>query len=480
VPPVALSWTLALSRFGLGARPGDGARKGDPREALEAELGSADAAALDRVALPSSRDILAAVFDQERRERERKQAEEAARASTNTMPEPNVAALVLPMAPAEGMAAMKPEPRVEQRAFLADASARFLQASRVEIGFVERWVAFWSNHFCVSVSKGALDRAVAGAFEREAIRAHALGRFADMLRAVEQHPAMLSFLDNAQSAGPNSLIGHDRGAGLNENLAREILELHTMGVGSGYTQADVTQLAYILTGWSIGGRNGRSGDPGAFAFDPRAHEPLAAIVRGRTYMQDGLEQGEAALDDLAREPATSNHIAFKLARHFVADDPPPALTQKLATTFRDTDGDLKALALTLIESDEAWSAQREKLRNPWELSVAAYRAFGRDLDDVRPVLNGLALLGQPLWQPSGPNGFPDVSAAWASPEGIKLRVELAQAFARGVKDAPRPIELIQDVLGPATSEETREAILRAESVEQAYALLLLAPEFQRR
>ena len=419
MPPNLSAWYIALSRFGLGPRPGDSARHGDPREALRAELAAPGASQMQVASLRSSQEILTAVFEQERRDNERKQAEAIGRTWTTQMPEPNVAAILLPSAPvpvsATAMTPERREPRLDDLAYQDDAAARFIRASSVEIGFAERLVAFWSNHFCVSASKGAVDKAVAGAFEREAIRPHTLGRFADMLRAVEQHPAMLSFLDNAQSTGPNSLLGHDRGNGLNENLAREILELHTMGVGSGYTQADVTQLAYILTGWSIGGRNGRSGDPGAFSFDQRAHEPLAAVVRGRLYMQDGVEQGEAALDDLAREPATATHIAFKLARHFVADDPPPALTERLAKTFRESDGDLKAVAETLVDSDEAWRAPRSKLRDPWELSVAAWRAFGRDLDDVRPALNALNLLGQPLWRPPGPNGFPDVSAAWLAP-----------------------------------------------------------------
>jgi uncharacterized protein (DUF1800 family) len=375
---------------------------------------------------------------------------------------------------------MKPEPRLEEKAYRADALARFQRAVSAETGITERLVAFWSNHFCISASKGSLDHAAAGAFEREAIRPHVLGRFADMLRAVEQHPAMLAFLDNAQSAGPNSVMGHNRKQGLNENLAREILELHTMGVGSGYSQSDVTQLAYILTGWSIGGRNGRSGDLGAFSFDERAHEPLAAVVRGRTYIQEGLAQGEAALDDLAREPATANHIATKFARHFVGDDPPPALTERLAKTFRSTDGDLGALSLSLIDSDEAWAAPKGKVRNPWEWLVAGHRAFGRPAADIGPVLNGLNLLGQPLWRPAGPNGFSDASVAWLSPEGMKMRVELAAQFARGVKGGPRPLEWVDDVLGAKASGETREAIQRAESVEQAYAMLLLAPEFQRR
>ena len=480
--PNSFSWSIALSRFGLGARPGDGARKGDAREALWAELAAPGAADLQVASLRSSQEILAAVFEQDRRDNERKEQEGVARFLTTQMPEPNVAAILLPSAPlsVSAMAPDRREPRLDDLAYQADATARFVRASTVEIGFVERLVAFWSNHFCVSAAKGSLDKAAAGAFEREAIRPHTLGRFADMLRAVEQHPAMLSFLDNAQSAGPNSQFGHERGGGLNENLAREILELHTMGVGSGYTQADVTQLAYILTGWSIGGRYGRSGEPGAFAFDERAHEPLAAAVRGRLYLQEGVQQGEAALDDLAREPATARHVGFKLARHFVADDPPPALVERLAKTFQDSDGDLRAVSQTLVDSEEAWRAPRSKLRNPWEFSVAAWRAFGRDLDDVRPALNALNLLGQPLWRPPGPNGFADVSDAWLTPEGLKIRVEFAIAFARGVKGLPRPSELIDDILGPDASPASRETILRAESAEQTYALLMLAPEFQRR
>ncbi len=463
------SWNLALTRFGCGAKPGDGDRRGDPREALLAELAVPDIARLDDPELRPSQDVLAELFVEEKQRAVERRAELAA-------PE---APPMAPAAPGPTMAA-KPEPRLQQRVYRAEALARVRRAVGVELGFVERWVAFWSNHFCVSAAKGDIDRAAAGGFEREVIRANALGRFADMLRAVEQHPAMLFFLDNAQSLGPNSLMGHGRGQGLNENLAREILELHTMGVGAGYTQADVTQLAYILTGWSIAGRYGRRGDPGAFAFDGRAHEPLAAVVRGRTYLQPGVEQGEAALDDVAREPATAEHIAQKLARHFVADDPPPALVHRLAENFAFGDGDLAVLARTLIQSDEAWSAPRSKMRNPWEITVAAYRAFAREPSDVAPVLGGLAELGMPLWSPAGPNGFSDDSAAWLSPEGLKMRVELAARFVRGANNAPRPQELVDRILGPETSADTREAIGRAESVEQAYALLLLAPEFQRR
>jgi uncharacterized protein (DUF1800 family) len=475
------AWSLAFNRFGLGARPG-AVRSGDPRPALLAELSHEAGARLERPDLQPTATLLQTVYDDDWRRKEERDRQDAARLAMLGMPAPSVAAL-LPPSPLDDAppTSMMNEPRPEQRIFRAEAQARLEQACSAPIGYVERLTAFWSNHFCVSVAKSGLCRAAAGAFEREAIRPYVLGRFADMLRAVEQHPAMLNFLDNAQSIGPNSIVGHNNHAGLNENLAREILELHTMGVGSGYAQTDVTQLAYILTGWTIVGRDGKLGEPGAFAFNLNAHEPLAATLRGRLYVEDGVAQGEAALADLAREPATAGHVATKLARHFVADAPDPALAARLAKTFRDSDGDLAALARALVADDAAWRMPAAKVRNPWELTVAAYRAFGRSPSDAGPALASLDLLGMPLWQPGGPNGFSDDSvAAWASPEGMKTRVELAARFAGQIKDAPRPAALLEDVLGPTVSSATREAVARAETREQAYALLILSPEFQRR
>jgi uncharacterized protein (DUF1800 family) len=477
------AWALAFNRFGLGARPGASVRSGDPRQALLAELAEPGAARLERPDLPSTPKILQAVFDDDALRKAERDRLEAARLAALGMPAPSVAALVSPP-PSPAMApppSMIDAPRPGDRFFRADAQARLEQACSAPIGFVERLVAFWSNHFCVSTAKSEIGQAAAGAYEREAIRPHVLGRFADLLRAVEQHPVMLDFLDNAQSIGPNSLVGHRNHQGLNENLAREILELHAMGVGSGYAQADVTQLANILTGWTIVRRDGKLGEPGEFAFNPDAHEPLAATVRGRLYLEDGIAQGEAALADLAREPATARHVAAKLARHFVADAPDPALVARLAKTFSDRDGDLAALARALVADEAAWRPPMRKVRNPWELTVAAYRAFARSPSDPGPALGALNLLGMPLWRPGGPNGFSDDSvAAWASPEGMKTRVELAAQFARQIKDAPRPTALVEDVLGPTVSDATREAVARAESAEQAYALLILSPEFQRR
>jgi uncharacterized protein (DUF1800 family) len=479
------SWFLAYNRFGLGARLGSPKGAGDPRQALLSELAAPGGARLDDAGLPASPEILQRVYaDQLRRKMERDRAD-ADRLATLGMPAPSVAALLAgePAAtPAAGPggAMTPPEPRPDQTFFRADAQARLQQACAAPIGYLERLTAFWSNHFCVSAAKSEIGRAAAGAFEREAIRPYVLGRFADMLAAVERHPVMLNFLDNAQSVGPNSKAGQNRKAGLNENLAREILELHTMGVGSGYSQADVTQFAHVLTGWTIVGREGKLGEPGAFVFNPNAHEPGPATLLGRVYAQEGVAQGETALADLAREPATANHVARKFARHFVADSPDPALVRRLADVFRKTDGDLGALARALVTDPAAWSAPAAKMRNPWEVIVASYRAFARPLSDPGPALGALNLLGMPLWQPSGPNGFSDDGADWASPEGVKTRLELAMQFARQIKDAPRPPELLETVLGPSVSTATREAVTRAESQEQAYALLILSPEFQRR
>jgi uncharacterized protein (DUF1800 family) len=325
-----------------------------------------------------------------------------------------------------------------------------------------------------------LARIWAGSFEREAIRPHVLGRFSDMLKAVEQHPAMLFFLDNQQSLGPDSRAGQNRKRGLNENLAREIMELHTLGVGGGYTQEDVTSLARIITGWTFAGRQGQMATPGTFVFNVNFHQPGEQRLLGKTYADTGLAQGEAALADIARHPSTAKFIATKFARHFVADDPPPALVARLQEAFRKSDGDLRLLTTTLVDSDEAWRAPPTKIRSPYEYLVAAGRMLAQIPDDPNRYLGGLNLLGQPLWTPAGPNGFADTNAAWAAPEGMKLRLDIAAQIASRIGDNVDPRELLELVAADAASGETRRAIERAETRQQALALLLMSPEFQRR
>jgi uncharacterized protein (DUF1800 family) len=307
-----------------------------------------------------------------------------------------------------------------------------------------------------------------------------LGRFGDMLKAVEQHPAMLFFLDNQQSLGPDSRAGQNRKRGLNENLAREIMELHTLGVGGGYSQDDVTSLARIITGWTFAGRQGQLGTPGSFVFHANAHQPGLQLLLGKTYENNGVAQGEAALADVARHPSTAKFIATKFARHFVADDPPPALVTRLQNVFSKSDGDLKMLALALLDSDEAWRAPLTKLRSPYEFLVATGRLLARIPEDPGRYLGALNVLGQPLWSPAGPNGFADTNAAWAAPEGMKLRLDISAQLASRLADTIDPRDLLEMAAADAASSETRRTIERAESRQQALALLLMSPEFQRR
>jgi uncharacterized protein (DUF1800 family) len=384
---------------------------------------------------------------------------------------------------AEQPNAAKPPPQplnIIQKTYRAEALARLQRAVIADCGFLERLVAFWSNHFCISANKGELARMWAGSFEREAIRPYVLGRFGDMLKTVEQHPAMLFFLDNQQSLGPDSRAGQNRKRGLNENLAREIMELHTLGVGGGYTQDDVTSLARIITGWTFAGRQGQLGAPGSFVFNANAHQPGAQRLLGKIYEANGVVQGEAALADIARHPSTAKFIATKFVRHFVADDPPPALVARLQDVFRKSDGDLKAMTTALLDSDEAWQGPLTKVRSPYEFLVATGRLLARIPDDPGLYLGSLNLLGQPLWSPAGPNGFPDSNAAWAAPEGMKLRLDISAQVASRLANNIDPRDLLELVAADAASPETRRTIELAESRQQALALLLMSPEFQRR
>ena len=471
--PGATAGLIALTRFGYGPR-GDGdflAAAGDPRGFLKAELMQPGIALLSGAGMPATATALQALFAEQelkRAEKERLEKEMAAKAAMA----PQTAETAAPAKPAV--------PSAEQAIFRAEALARLRRAIETRSGLVERLVAFWANHFCISAAKSGFSRITAGAFEREAIRPHVLGRFADMLKAVESHPAMLHFLDNAQSIGPNSRAGQNGKRGLNENLAREIMELHTLGVNGGYTQADVTSLARILTGWTSVGAQGREGEPGTFVFNAQAHEPGPQTLLGKTYREDGVAQGEAALDDLARRPATAKFVVGKFVRHFVADAPPPGLVDTLAKIFQATDGDLMALTVALIDADDAWSAPPMKMRSPYDYLVAVDRALGHVPDDPGQILGPLHMMGMPLWAPPGPNGYADMAAAWATPEGMKLRLDFAADLSGRIKDPPNPSDLIDALYGGAASIETRQAVARAESKAQGLALLFMSPEFQRR
>jgi len=488
---------IALNRFGFGARGGASGdivhAASDPRGFVKADLMRANAALLELPGLQSTPELGQAMFAYQLEVKTAREAAlkttalvpvDATPAAMDKKPEPpamtgNTTMTVQPDAPKTSPAVVLP-PNVAQKVFRAEALARIQRATIAESGFVERLVVFWSNHFCIAANKGEPARMWAGSFEREAIRPHVLGKFGDMLKAVEQHPAMLFFLDNQQSIGPNSRAGQHGKRGLNENLAREIMELHTLGVGGGYTQADVTSLARIITGWTFAGREGKIGTPGSFAFNANAHEPGPQQLLGKTYEDTGVAQGELALVDIARHPSTAKFIARKLAQHFVADTPPPALVSRLENAFRTSDGDLKVLTLALLDSNEAWQMPMSKVRTPYEYLIATGRLLARIPEDPGRYFAGLQTLGQPLWTPAGPNGFADSNAAWAVPEGMKLRLDLAAQVSSRIPDTLDPREMLDVIAGEAASPETRQTIARAETRQQALALLLMSPEFQRR
>ncbi len=493
---------LALNRFGLGPRTGSiAAIASDPRGALIAELDRQSAGRISNPELMSSSVAARAAFAFQLAQRELRRAAKSA-PKENSAPKEvqeakdvakdpkDAAAPPAPGGPSAGAAKApsdpkpdsKPEPKptagiAPQQIYLDEAKARLTTALDADIGFVERLAWFWSNHFCVSADKFGV-RPIAGAFEREAIRANVLGHFVDMLRAVETHPAMLLYLDNARSIGPTSQAGKNRGRGLNENLAREILELHTLGVRTVYTQDDVTAFAKVITGWSIVLPPQDPVRGGEFTFNPRMHEPGTQTIIGQAYADAGFDQGRRVLGDLARHPATAQHVAHKLARHFVADDPALALVERLAKRFRDTEGDLKEVAKALVAAPEAWAMRRSKLRRPTEWLVASLRATGVSITDVRPIMQMQNLLGEPLWRPPAPNGFADDDATWL--DGLSQRLDVANQMATRIAAAADPNAVFEEALAPIASAETRRTVARAESRTQALALLLMAPEFQRR
>jgi uncharacterized protein (DUF1800 family) len=478
---------FALHRFGFGPRAGSvAAVEHDPRGAILAEIDRPDAGQL-AIHLPGSGDAARAAAEVREAVRAARQAQRnaqnAAKEVAAAAPAPDGGATPNPSMSQQGPAAPPPPPRANnpaaaalQQAYRDEAKARIDAALNAGIGFAERLTWFWSNHFCVSVAKNGV-RPLAGAYEREAIRPHVLGRFADMLMAVETHPAMLIYLDNARSIGPNSQAGRDRGRGLNENLAREILELHTLGVRTVYTQDDVTSFAKILTGWTVAPPRQDSVHGGEFIFNPRMHEPGEHMLISAKLDQGEFDQGRAALDMLARHPATARHIAEKLVRHFVSDRPVPTLAGKLASRFTETDGDLKEVAKTLVTAPESWNADDRKLKRPAEWMVAAARATAV-APDITAFTQAQNLLGEPLWRPAAPKGFSDEDAAWI--DGLTQRLDVANEFARRVADATDPQEALDIALGPLATDETRTAIRRAESRPQALTLLFMAPEFQRR
>lgn len=357
--------------------------------------------------------------------------------------------------------------------FSAEMTALLQHAATTDLPFRERLVWFWSNHFTVSARAGNWPLGLLGAYVQEAIRPHVTGRFADMVKAVMRHPAMLYYLDNQISVGPNSPEGLKRHTGINENLARECLELHTLGIGSGYTQHDVTAFAAILTGRTVN----LNGDAPGFAFRADMHEPGAKALMGHTY-PEGFTGSEAALEWVADHPATRRHIATQLVRHFVADDPPPRCIARVEAILRDTGGELKPAMLAIIDMEEAWQPLT-KFRAPADYVVAVQRALDLPPEPGAHLLAATLDLGQPFMSPLLPNGWPDTAADWVSGEAMLKRADWAMTQASR-PGAPPADAIASATLGNACSQATRSAISSCPTAAEALATLLVSPEFVRR
>jgi uncharacterized protein (DUF1800 family) len=450
--------TQALIRFGLGAGPNDVAES-DPRGALKAQLDGPDpgqaSGAFD--GLPTGRDGVDDI-----------KAEAQARKA--------ILAAGLQLA-----GNFKPKPLYQN-----DVAAQLGWAATTQAGYRERLVWFWANHFSVSISQGQTGGLV-GPMIREAIRPHVNGNFTDMVLAVERHPAMLRYLMNDNSIGPNSPAGQRTGRGLNENLGRECMELHTVGLQAGYSQTDVTNMAKLLTGWSVAGtppanKPRQGGDATGFKYQPNFHEPGPQVVLGQSF--DGGESAAAdALTFLSRYPTTYHLLAKKLVTHFVADRPPPAAVARIAKVLRETGGDLAAASLALVDLPEAWTPLT-KLKTPLDYVISAVRAAPPAPGDKPPNYPGiLNQLGQPVWGAPLPNGWPDQAAVWAGSDAIIARIDWAFSYAGRFDHGDaglQPADVAAAALGPLLRPATADAIAGAGSRREALTLLFASPEFQRR
>ncbi len=485
--------SVALNRFGYGVRL-DEAPPSDPKSYLLRQLVEFDPRPGPLAGRPDTSGEAGETLRIIRRFTREQREADAMKASQDAM-KGEEAAKPTRRSREERISAFPPEYQERVREaygrYRKDAAMRMRVTIASPTPFAERLVHFWSNHFSVTAGKPGTGFEV-GNQEFNAIRPHTLGKFSDMLKAAALHPAMLLYLDQYQSIGPNSTFGErqrrraragGRQRGLNENLAREILELHTLGVDGGYSQGDVTEFARALTGWSLRNlaRTGRFAvdKPGGGAFVAVAHEPGTRRIMGKSYPDTGPDQAIAILDDLAAHPSTARFVATKFARHFTADDPPASLVARLERDFRETGGDLDSLARTLVNAPESWEVAPQKFRQPVEWLASALRFVGADELSDRRLTSALRQLGQELWRAPSPAGYDDVADSWAGPDALLRRVELAERIARRAP-ADAVLARAEAAFPGALSEPTRIWLSRAESGRQALGLFLVAPEMMRR
>ena len=431
----------AATRFGIGAKPGElMAAESDPRGWLQAQL----------------RD-----FDKAPKPANSKEAR----------------VLTAQLAKVRGK---KRQPVIRRmvKLYRTEADRRIAHLASTSFSFPERLVLFWSNHFTISVTNRDLF-GLAHNYEIEAIRPHVLGRLEDMLIAVLRHPAMLIYLDNEKSFGPNARNLTLRRKGLNENLARETMELYTLGVEGGYSQDDVIALAKILTGWTRQLHPRTRRPIPKFRFQPSLHEPGSKVLLGKRFSENGEWEGVAALRMLARQPATARFIAHKLARHFVADEPPEEVVAQLARVYLDSGGNLGEVSKALVDLDAAWRTPLAKVKTPREYVISVLRLL-QGHGNPGKAFGVLKQLGQQPFRAASPAGFPDRASDWATPDALLKRVSWGYALASRVGGAADPWQLTEESIGPIASASTRFAIKNAPSRWKALAFLLASPEFQRR
>jgi len=451
---VSLEGAIAVTRFGLGAGEGEiAAASRAPKDWLLAQLRPYNSSHAAFDGLLSSSEIFKLSRDYK----------EARKVTSD----------------ADRPAASEKYGKAIRRNFEAEVKARSIYAAQTDVPFHERLTRYWSNHFSVS-ARNRNTRLFPGAYEREAIRPHILGRFYELAASAIFHPGMLVYLDNVSSIGPRSRQGLETGKGLNENLAREVLELHTVTPAAGYRQSDVMEFAKALTGWSVERyatkENNRQGKT---TFKARAHEGGSRVIMGKKYSEKGPTQALAILKDLCQRPETAENIAAKFATHFVSDIPPRALVDSLKHIFLKTDGDLTALYKTLVNSPLAWNSAPQKIKTPEELIISTARMVG--FADVitkraRDTYDSLAQL--PFTAPT-PEGWPDIAEAWLGPDAVVKRIEWANELSSRLPDMDAR-QFLKSALGARLSETTLQAVSRAESGQQAFAMALMSPDFQRR
>jgi len=445
---------IATNRFGLGASPLDIiAAKGDPELWLKHQISSYDPYPKRLSALPKSADILHESY----LNRGLKDVEQK-----------------------------KERGRLRRKQFSKAIRARLSHQIETPQPFAERLVMFWSNHFTVSRTRGFIGSAIP-AYENEAIRPYIFGQFEDLLLSVIQHPCMLIYLDNISSIGPNSPQGKRRKKDLNENLAREILELHTMGAQGGYSQGDVTNFAKILTGWTVvrNRRNARqTTPPGQFAFNNRIHEPGSQTFLNQAFRQSGKAQGIEAFKVITRHPSTAKFIATKLVKHFVDDDPPEEAINTIANVFIQSNGNLSKMSSALIDLKLAWESTGGKIKSPEELVVSTLRALHTDETISLPprplTFPALKTMGQDIFHAPSPAGWPDEGSKWIAPESLMHRIEWVHAISQRSSNATRPLRVFENTISPFVSENVRKLIKGAPSREDGLALIFSSPSFQRR